>query len=172
MAANAQVSKECPVGHIYLVPGRLKVRKDGKFFTPKTEEIIVDIMPTGAVSVKFLKPTAKLRLTSPPGCVFELPNVDQPTHYQYSYPVAGDKTQVQAVVINPNLPNEPKTINRTNSLSYYFPITGRAGRDITVEIVVTGEPTQVVADSCRWTVASLGLDTTNLGGKPFDVIVP
>lgn len=168
MAANAQVSKVCPVGHIYLVPGRLAVREDGPFFEPESEEIVVDIMPTGAESVKFLNPTVKMRLTSPPGCVFELPNVNQPNHFQYSYPVAGNKTQVQAVFTKP----APSTINRGNSLSYRFPITGRAGGDITVEIVVTGEPIQVVADSCRWTVASLGLDTTNLGAKPFDEIVP
>jgi hypothetical protein len=59
---------------------------------------------------------------------------------------------------------------RTNSLSCRFPITGRDGRDVTVEIVMTVEPVQVVADSCRWSVSGLGINTPNLGAKPLDEV--
>ncbi|MGW0804435.1 hypothetical protein [Nonomuraea sp. NPDC002799] len=168
MAVKAVVNKVCPSGHIYLVPGRLAVRNVGPYYKPDTEEIIIDIMPTGSESVVFRNPTAKLRLTAPAGCVFELPNKDLPNYFHWSHPVAGDKTQIQAVYAHP----EPSTLTRNNSLSYRFPITGREGRDCTVEIVMSAEPVQVVSDSCRWTVASLGTDTTNLGSHPLDAVPP
>lgn len=166
MAVKAVLNKVCPSGHIYLVPGALAVRDVGPYYQPPTEEIVVDIMPTGSESIVFKNQTARLRLLAPAGCEFQLPNKDVPNYFQYSYPVAGDKTQVQAVFARP----EPTTLKRNNSLSYRFPITGREGRDCTVEIVMTAEPIQVVADSCRWTVSSLGTDTTNLKNLPLDAV--
>ncbi|WP_043626356.1 hypothetical protein [Nonomuraea candida] len=166
MAKDAVVNRVCPGGYVYLVPGRLAVRTPSPYYQPESEEIIVDIMPTGSEVVVFKNPTALLRLTGPAGCEFQLPNKDLPNHFEWSHPVTGDKTQVRAVFTKPT----PTTLNRGNSLSYRFPISGRDGRDCTVEIVMSAEPVQVVADSCRWTVSGLGTDTTNLGAHPLDAL--
>jgi hypothetical protein len=37
---------------------------------------------------------------------------------------------------------------------------------------VSGQPITVVADPCRWRVAGLSTDTSNVRGKPFDAVVP
>lgn len=166
MAKDAVVNKVCPGGYVYLVPGRLAIRSPSPYYQPESEEIIVDIMPTGSEVVVFRNQTARLRLTAPAGCEFQLPNKDIPNGFEWSYPVAGDKTQVRAVFKNPT----PTTLKRGNSFSYRFPISGRDGRDCTVEIVMSAEPAQVVADSCRWTVSGLGTDTTNLRDYPFDAL--
>jgi len=165
MAVKAILKSECPSGHIYLVPGFLGIKKNGRYYTPPTDEIFVDIMPTGAESVRFTSPTVKLRLLSPAGCVFEKPNKAEP-NVNYSYPDKNDKTRIHAVLAT----TEEQTLNRVNSLSFLFPITGRADRDVTLEIEMTAIPVEVVADSCRWTVSGLGTDTTNIGNLPLSEV--
>ncbi|MDT5368816.1 MAG: hypothetical protein QOC62_3247 [Mycobacterium sp.] len=164
MAVNASVSKQCPGGQVILVPGRLGVKKDGAFFTPKTDEVFVDIMPTSVESVTFKNPTVKLRAVSPTSAEFQIPNINQPNKMHYSYPVPSDKTRIQCV-----FEVDEATINRGNSLSFRFPITGRNEQELELEVSVSGQPTKVVADSCLWTVGKLSTDTTNLG-KPLDEV--
>jgi len=135
MTNNATVAMDCPPGPIYLVPGALAVRANGPYFTPSTDEIVVDIMPTDDDVVVVRSPVARLSLHAPAGCQFELPNNNPPNHFQYSYPVAGDKTQIQALVDRP----EPSTLKRNNSLSFRFPITSRGNSDCTVEISMSAE---------------------------------
>ncbi len=130
MATNATVTEDCSKGQIYLVPGALVLRTNGPCFTPATDEIVVDICPTGDDVVAVLNPTVSLHLQSPVGCVFEEPNVNRPNHFQYSFPTPGDKTHIQAVFDFP----EPTPLKRLNSLSFRFPITGRGANDCTVEI--------------------------------------
>ena len=164
MAVNAVVTKVCPSGQVILVPGRLGVKKDGAFFTPKTDELFVDIMPTNAESVTFKNPTVKLHVVTPGGAEFQVPNVNAPNKMRYSFPVANDKTRIQCV-----FEFDEATINRGNSLSFRFPITGRNEQELKVEVAVSGQPIRVVADSCVWTVDKLSTDTTNLG-KPLDEV--
>ncbi|WP_280295882.1 hypothetical protein [Nocardia abscessus] len=169
MAIKAVLQKQCPSsGTVYIVPGFLAVRNDSHLITTAGRgEIIVDIMPTGVARAKFRNPTAKLRLIEPNGCEFQLPTENPPHDRKWTYPVVNDKHRIQCVIFG------EREINRDtgNSLSYRFPITGRAGRDCRVEILMTAEPLDVVADSCLWTVSSLNTDTTNIGNKPLDVVV-
>ena len=170
MAPKAVLQKQCPLtGTIYIVPGFLAVRDLSDLITAEGRgEIIVDIMPVGVARAKFVNPTAKLHLIEPSGCEFQLPTINLPpaSERKWLYPVAGDKTQIECVIFG------EREINRDtgNSLSYRFPITNRARRECKVEILMTAEPTNVVADSCLWTVSGLNTDTTNIGNKPLDIV--
>ncbi|TQM26457.1 hypothetical protein [Nocardia bhagyanarayanae] len=171
MAVKAVLQKQCPAsGTVYIVPGFLAVRTGSDLITTTgRDEIIVDIMPTNVARAKFENPTAKLRLIEPAGCEFQLPTQNLPPASQrkWTFPVAGDKTWVECVIFG------VREINRDtgNSLSYRFPITGRAGRECKVEVLMTAEPINVVTDSCVWTVSKLNTDTTNIGNKPLDIVV-
>jgi hypothetical protein len=106
-------------------------------------------------------------LLAPNGSEFQIPDKNIPNGRHWSYPVAGDKTQIQELI-----EGKQDHVNRgTNSLSFIFPITGLHGRDVTVEVVMTAQPTNVLADSCLWKVSDLGEDTTNIGNKPLDALI-
>ncbi|MEV0292240.1 hypothetical protein [Nocardia sp. NPDC050710] len=170
MAVKAVLQKKCPPsGTVYIVPGFLDVRNGSDLITAAGRgEIIVDIMPTGVARAKFVNPTAKLRLIEPAGCEFQLPTVANVPHdRKWTYSIAGDKTRIECVIFG------EREINRDlgNSLSYRFPITGRAGRECKVEVLMTAEPIEVVTNSCLWTVSGLNTDTTNIGNKPLDAVV-
>jgi hypothetical protein len=171
MAVTAKITKTCPAsGSVYLVPGFLKVRTPlpGKELVGGGgDEIIVDIMPTNVREASFVDPIAKLHLVAPTGAEFQIPDKNIPNGCKWSHPAAGDKTQIQELIVGKH-----DHINRgTNSLSFVFPVTGLDGRDVTVEVLMTAHPTDVVADSCLWKVSDLGKDTTNIGNKPLDALV-
>ncbi|MEU0501356.1 hypothetical protein [Nocardia sp. NPDC005998] len=166
MTVNAVVSKQCPaVGTVFIVPSNLGVQATS-LLVSGGDEIFVDIAPTNVQEASFADPIATLHLLGPTGAEFQIPDTNVPNARHWSYPVVGDKTRIQCLA-----DGKQEHINRgSNSLSYRFPITGLAGRDCTVEIKMTAHPIDVLADSCLWTVAGLGADTTNTRGKTLDAL--
>ena len=132
---------------------------------PAEEEIVVDAMPTiGAAAVTYVDPAVILIILEPEGCEF-LP-VDEhlrPNDMVWDFPKADDNRIIRASINT----HEPQILNRGNSKSFRFAIKGRADRDIKMGIMVTAQPLSVEADSCRWIIEGLGLDSVNLGG-PLD----
>jgi len=164
MSTNASKSKLCPSGFVYLVPGSIGINDKPAFSASAEEEIFVDAMiATGVATADFSNPAATLTLFEPSGCEFVMPDEGlRPNDIVYDFPTAGSMTTIRASVTT-----GVKTLNRGNSLSYRFPIKGRASRDIKLEISVAAQPVGVLVDSCTWTIDGLGPDTLNLGG-PLD----
>jgi hypothetical protein len=166
MAATANKSKVCPPsGFVYLVPGRIGINSKAAFSTSAEEEIFVDAMPAKGVGIlSFSNPAATLTIIEPSGCEFVMPDEGlRPSDIVYDFPTPpGSMTTMRASVTT-----GIKKLNRGNSLSYRFPIKGRAGRDIKLETSVAAQPVDVLVDSCTWTIDGLGPDTLNLG-VPLD----
>ena len=163
MAATANKSKICPSGFVYLVPGSIGINDKSAFSASAEEEIFVDAMiAAGVATADFSNPAATLTLFEPIECEFVMPDEHlRPNHIVYDFPTAGTMT------IRASVTAGVQTLNRGNSLSYRFPIKGRAGRDIKLGISVAAQPVGVLVDSCTWTIDRLGPDTLNLGG-PLD----
>jgi hypothetical protein len=171
VSPDAGISKICPSGFVYLVPGRISLNNNPVFSAspPAEEEITVDAMTAmGVATATYTNLVVTLTLFEPDGCEFLLADEDlRPNDITWNFPIAGDNTTIQAVVI----PDTPQTLNRGNSKSFRFAIRGRAGRNIKVEIFITAQPVSVAVDSCNWIIDGLNLDTTNLG-KPLDETSP
>jgi hypothetical protein len=169
MAATANKSKVCPSGFVYLVPGSIGINDKSAFSASAEEEIFADAMiAAGVETADFSNPAATLTLFEPIGCEFVMPDEHlRPNHIVYDFP-KGVPPKGVPMTIRASVTTGVQTLNRGNSLSYRFPIKGRAGRDIKLEISIAAQSVGVLVDSCTWTIDRLGPDTLNLGG-PLDL---
>jgi hypothetical protein len=169
MSINATVSKVCPEGIVFLVPGRIAMSNDPHYseVPPAEEEIVVDAMLADGIAVAtYINPAIKLTLLEPAGCEFLLPNKNLPNFIVWDFPEEPDHTIIRA---SSNL-GDPEELNRGNSKSYRFAIMGRAGREIKLQVLITAQPVSVEVDSCVWTVEGFDLTTINLG-VPLDTFL-
>lgn len=73
MSVNAIVSKECPAGIVYLVPGRIAMNSNPIYsLAPSAEEeIVVDAMPASGIStLTYINPAITLTFLEQVGCGF------------------------------------------------------------------------------------------------------
>ena len=159
------VSRDCSLGNDALLPGRLVVFND----VGSTEHLQIDARSAERFwRSDVANPSVEIRILNPSGVRFiPVRNPASSTRYEADYgsgwePLVAPAThtKVTKTVTQPLVrPGHPG-----DALTFTLRIQGRAGRPLSLEIVVRSEELIVEARSCDWRVDEWNIETESLAG--------